>query len=331
MNIYDVAKKAGVSVATVSRVINGTATVSQETKEKVTKAIKELDYIPNGIARSLATNKTESVGILVSNIRNYYDHQLAYELEKNLNKYGIVSILCNTTTTISKKLDYLHLMREKKVDGIITVGSMYGEKGFIEEAVKVSKEIPFVMLNVILKNKYSNISTVSCNEEIGIMDSISYFKKNKNKNPIYIYPIDSINNRAAIAKRNGFRDAIKKIYPNNQIIEFASSQVDEDIIEVIKLLRDKKVDAIQFETDDLAIKYFKHFINLGVDIPGEIAMIGFDNIDSSNYTQKTISSIDQRLDIQAKIAVESLMSLMNGKKVINRNLVDPIFIAKQTT
>lgn len=331
MNIYDVAKKAGVSVATVSRVINGTATVSQETKEKVTNAIKELDYIPNGIARSLATNKTESVGIMVSNIRNYFDHQLAYELEKNLNKCGKVSILCNTTTNTKKKLDYLYLLREKKVDALITVGSMYEEREFLDELIKASDRFPAIMINAILEKEYKNIVTVSSYEEKGIMDSLKFIKGKGYKNPIYIYPVDSMKNRAAISKRNAFEKALKTYYPEIKLIEFESSHVDGEIIEVIKLLRDRKVDAIQFENDNLAIQYYKHFISLGIKIPEEIAIVGFDNIDSSNYTQKAISSIDQQLSLQAKIAVESLEKLINKEKLNHQTIVDSVFLAKETT
>jgi DNA-binding LacI/PurR family transcriptional regulator len=331
MSIYDVAKKAGVSVATVSRVINESATVSQETKIKVLKAIKELDYVPNGIARSLATNKTESVGIMVSNIRNYFDHQLAYELEKNLNEYGIVSILCNTTIETKKKLDYLYLLREKKVDAIITVGSMYEEKDFFEELAKASKDFPIIMINSILDREYKNIVTVSSAEETGIMNSLSYIKSRGYKNPIYIYPVDSMENRAAISKRKAFGKAIKTYYPENDLIEFESSDVDDEIIEVIKILRDQKADAIQFENDNLAIQYYKHFLSLGVKIPEEIAIVGFDNIDSSNFTQKAISSIDQQLSLQAKIAVESLEKLMRNESVKHETIVDSVFLAKETT
>lgn len=331
MNIYDVAKKAGVSVATVSRVINQTATISEETKQKVTKAIKELDYIPNGIARSLATNTTESVGIMVSNIRNYFDHQLAYELEKNLNKCGKVSILCNTTTNTKKKLDYLYLMREKKVDALITVGSMYQEEKFFYELIKVSDEFPIIMINSILKEEYKNIVTVSSNEEKGIMDSIKFMKNGGYEKPIYIYPDDSIHNRAAISKRRAFKKALKTYYPDLKLIEYESSHVDGEIIEVIKLLRDKKVDAIQFENDNLAIQYYKHFISLGIKIPEEIAIVGFDNIDSSNYTQKAISSIDQQLSLQAELAVGSLNKMINKKEFNHETIVESVFLNKETT
>lgn len=331
MSIYDVAEKAGVSVATVSRVINDTATVSQETKEKVLRAIKDLDYVPNGIARSLATNKTESIGIMVSNIRNYFDYQLAYELEKNLNEIGITSILCNTTTNTSKKIEYLYLMREKKVDAIITVGSMYEEGKFLKELVKASKAFPIIMINAILDKKYENIVTVAVNEEKGIMDSVKYINERGYKNPIYIYPVDSMETRSAITKRRAFNKAINKHYPGNKLMEFESSDVDEEIIEVIKILRDQQVDAIQFENDNLAIQYYKHFISLGIEIPEEIAIVGFDNINSSNFTQKAISSIDQELEVQAKIAVESLEKLMKNENVNHQTIIDSVFLPKETT
>ncbi|MGO3018191.1 MAG: substrate-binding domain-containing protein, partial [Anaerococcus sp.] len=184
---------------------------------------------------------------------------------------------------------------EKKVDALITVGSMYEEREFLDELIKASDRFPAIMINAILEKEYKNIVTVSSYEEKGIMDSLKFIKGKGYKNPIYIYPVDSMKNRAAISKRNAFEKALKTYYPEIKLIEFESSHVDGEIIEVIKLLRDRKVDAIQFENDNLAIQYYKHFISLGIKIPEEIAIVGFDNIDSSNYTQKAISSIDQQL------------------------------------
>src|SRR5690625_4051844 len=93
MNIYDVAEYAGVSVATVSRVINNTDKVREKTRKKVEDAIKELNYFPNDVARALASSKTNYIGIMVGNIRNYFDNQSAYQLERNLKDHEIVSIL----------------------------------------------------------------------------------------------------------------------------------------------------------------------------------------------------------------------------------------------
>ena len=127
MNIYDVSKKAGVSIATVSRVLNGNAKVSSKTKDKVLAAIKELDYTPNVFARGLGLNTMKTIGIMCIDSSDIYLANAVYYLEQELRKYGYDSILCCTGKDYSNKKKYLELLLSKRVDGVILTGSQFVE------------------------------------------------------------------------------------------------------------------------------------------------------------------------------------------------------------
>ena len=137
MNIYDVSKKAGVSIATVSRVLNGNANVSDKTKNKVLVAMKELDYTPNIFARGLGLNTMKTIGIMCSDSSDTYLANAVYYLEQELRRHNYDSILCCTGQDSETKKKYLDLLISKRVDGIILAGSQFvlNQPGSAEDRV----------------------------------------------------------------------------------------------------------------------------------------------------------------------------------------------------
>ena len=127
MNIYEIAKRAGVSIATVSRVINNSPNVRKETREKVEAAIEEANYTVNDIARSLAAKTTHTIGVMTIDVRDSYYANAIYTIEQEFRTYGYNVILCNTGQELRKKKKYLKILLEKQVDGIILVGSVFKE------------------------------------------------------------------------------------------------------------------------------------------------------------------------------------------------------------
>src|SRR5690554_6009990 len=166
MNIYEVAKKAGVSIATVSRVINNSTSVRPETKERVEAALKELNYRPNAIARSLVVNATNTIGILASDVRDSYYANAIYILEQEFRKLGYHVILCNTGGGLEKRRRYLGLLLEKKVDGMVLVGSIFKEKNGNPHILDASASVPIVLLNSSLEG--DNIYSVVCDDKTGV-------------------------------------------------------------------------------------------------------------------------------------------------------------------
>lgn len=330
MNIYDVADYANVSVATVSRVINDTGKVSEKTRKKVEKAIKDLNYIPNDVARALASSKTNYIGIMVGNVRNYFDNQSAYEIERNLKKHEVVSILCNTSDYDDEKLDYLKVLREKKVDGIITVGSTYAERDFLNVLAKLSKDIPIVMINVKSEIEGEKLSYVCCDEVDAMDKSLRVFKKKGYKKPLLISRDQGFSTRAYISKQAGFIKGLKTYFPENEFLEIMVKDIDKEIDDIIAYIKKEKIDVIQFEVDLLAVKFYKKFYERGIRIPEDLGICGFDNEILTDYTHKRISSIDQRIDKLAKTAVDTLIDIGLGKDFDKIKMVEAEYIQKET-
>lgn len=329
MNIYDIARKCGVSISTVSRVLNNSGAVSEKTRKKVEAAIREEKFVPNNVARTLASNTSSLVGLMVPDVRNSFHAQAAYELGDLLSSKGYATILSNTTDLLDKKLEMLKLQEEKMVDAIITVGSAYGEEEFLKELQRISMKIPVIQVN----NYCTGLISVYCDEKDGISKSMRYFKEKSYQRPMFISQPTMFETRAYESKKQGFIDALETYYPKVDFMQEKVRYFDKDIEGIYKFILENKIDAIQFENDTLAVKFLKYFIDKGINVPEEIGLVGFDNNDMTNYTYKRISSIDHKIHDHAQAAVDLLMKVFNDEKdsIVYQNIIKPKFVPKETT
>ena len=141
MNIYDISKKAGVSIATVSRVLNDSAKVSAATRQRVLDVIRETNYMPNAFARSLGLNSMYTVGLLCSDPSDVYQAQAVCYLERELRNHSYTSMLCCTGGRLEEKQNHLHLLLSRSVDALVFIGSHFIEQSdaqnsYIREAAK---------------------------------------------------------------------------------------------------------------------------------------------------------------------------------------------------
>lgn len=324
INIYDIAKKANVSISTVSRVMNNTGCVSEKTRKKVEQVIQSMDYSPNNIARSLASKKSALIGLLVPDIRNYFHVQAAYDIDKILKKNGYTSLLSNTTRNLDEKIRLLKVQKQQQVEGIITIGSDYGDEEFLEVAYELNKTVPIVQLN----NYAKDLVSVYCDERDGMEQSLSYLNSEGYKLPIFVSITKKLNNRAYAAKRQGYQLSLKKHFPDCDFVEVNIE--DKSLEYLIKLIKENHVDALQCENDSIAIKVYKYLSVNDVKVPEDVAIIGFDNESATNFTQKKISSIDHRIHDHAKVAVDAIIKLINKEQVQQDNLIKPKLIVKET-
>ena len=155
MNIYDVSKKAGVSIATVSRVINGNTNVSEKTKEKVLNVMKEIGYTPNVFARGLGLNTMKTIGIMCTDSSDLYLANAVYYLERELRNNDYDSILCCTGNNLANKKKYLELLLSKRVDAIILVGSKFIETDNADNSyiIEAAKSLPIMLVNGYVEGK----------------------------------------------------------------------------------------------------------------------------------------------------------------------------------
>ncbi|WP_207652949.1 LacI family DNA-binding transcriptional regulator [Anaeromicrobium sediminis] len=160
ITIKDVAKKAGVSIATVSRVMNGNYPVSDKTKKKVMDAIRELGYRPNAIARSLKVNRTYMIGMVVPDISNPYYMEIAKGVERVVSKLGYNLIFCSSNENTEREMDLLNALNEKRVEYILlipTINDSYRINGLLKKGMKIvliDRHLPFVETDSIVIDNF---------------------------------------------------------------------------------------------------------------------------------------------------------------------------------
>lgn len=332
MDIYDIAEKSGYSTATVSRVINKSPKVSDKARKIIEKIIEESGYKPNRIARSLAKNSTQMIGIMVPDIRGYFESQSAYELERRLDTLGYTTLLCVTTDSYEKKMSYLDVLVESKVDAIIGVGSTYEEKKFYKKLKNMSVIIPMALLNVKTSDENENIVNVYIDEIEAMDQAVKLLRDNSYKKPLYVSLDTGYMSRSYIAKKSGFVEALYKYYDDANFVEFKVRSLEKDLPKLIDFLKENpEFDSIQFELDTLAVNAYKLMANAGIKIPQDLGMIGFDNIHATEFTNQAITSIDQRISDQVEIAIDNLLRILNGEEADKNIALEAKLVEKETS
>ncbi len=298
--------------------------MSDKARRIIEEIIEESDYKPNRVARSLAKKSTQMIGIMVPDIRGHFASESAYELERRLDKLGYTTLLCVTTNSYEKKMSYLDVLVESKVDAIIGVGSTYEEKRFYEKLKNMSVIIPMALLNVKTTDENEKIVNVYIDEIEAMDQAVKILKDNHYKKPLYVSLDTGFMSRSYIAKKSGFVEALYKYYEDADFVEFKVKDPEF-------LKENPEFDSIQFELDRLAVNAYKLIANAGIKIPEEVGIIGFDNVRATEYTNQAITSIDQRISDQVEIAIDNLLKILNEEEAETNIALEAKIVEKETS
>ncbi|MBC1621106.1 LacI family transcriptional regulator [Listeria welshimeri] len=309
-SIKDIAKLSGVSVATVSRVINDNGRFSEETRQKVLAVIKETNYQMNFSAKSLRMNKSFSVGILVPDISNYFFSSVVQQMEAILFEQGYSTIICNTGRNLDKELAYLNMLESKMVDGLIVISGA-DEFGF--NYSNAENGIPYVCIDRQPKDKKDTIF-ISSNHYQGAFEATEALIHAGAKSPVIF--MHSRQSSSAKERLKGFQDALKKnniqMDPELSIftIDLQKPDYQKNIATFVQ--KAKKIDGIFAINDHIAIELLNFLPTIGKKIPDDIKLIGFDNTPQCNYTVPKLSSVKQNIPEIAQITVDNLISIIKN-------------------
>lgn len=331
MNIYDVSEKSGVSIATVSRVLNGSPNVSENTKKKVLSVMEELGYTPNVFARGLGLNTMNTIGIMCSDSSDPFLANAVYYLEQNLRKNGYDSFLCCTGYELVNKQKYLQLLLGKRVDAVILVGSSFlesdanGNKYIIEAANKV----PIMLINGYLP--HPNIYCTVCDDYQATYDATTQLIKSGSRNILYLYSSKSY---SGLQKLSGYKDAVTSngLSLKDSLMVCASGDIEKTTALIEKLYKDGlKFDAIITSEDHLAVGAIKFARNNKVSVPSELQVIGYNNSLLSHCTDPELSSVDNHVEALSIATVTNLMRVLGKSDVPNRTTLSNDLIKRETT
>lgn len=323
-SIIDVAKKAGVGIATVSRVINNSGYVKQETRDKVEAVIREIGYVPNEIARSMTLQKNNIVAFILPNTTHLFFGELLYFVEEELFKKGYKMMLCNSSERLEKEIAYIDLLKKNRVDAIILLTNNDVEP-------YLDKSLPILSFD----RKFEGVPFVaSDNYHGGVLAARHLIKKNC-KNIIFIGDdAQGINTKVQteVSKRRiGFLDELKRNHIDLVLnVEYPLGNyiyIPDYVMEVIDSHPD--IDGIFCISDSVAAVVIKHLESIGKRVPEDVKVIGFDGGRSFNNLGKRITSIGQSPKMIAD-AIAQLIENYYNKKTVDSVIV-PIYFQEGDT
>lgn len=327
VTIRDVAKDAGVSAATVSRVINNSINVDPRKRETVIQAIKRLGYRPNEVARSLSNKKSNNIGLLLPSITNPFFSQIAEDVENTANEHGYKVILCNTHDDPVREKEYIDNLLFSQCDGFIVIS----DSGILDEFTSLY-DIPAVALDRYVSNeqrqslKYPIVTTD--NYEGGRLAAGHLLECGCTRIAHIGRPERS---KLAELRARGFGDVLKENGMDffNVTCPFSYR---EGLLAAQRLFENyPQVDGIFAGNDMIAFAAITVAFNKGIRIPEQVQLVGFDDVLFSRLVTPALTTVTQSIGLLGRNAAELLIKKMNGEDVVNEVLAFPARLIERNT
>lgn len=311
-SIKDVAREAGVSIATVSRVLNDIDVVNEDTKKKVLEAISKLGYRPNIVARSLKTQRTKTVGILVPDISSGFYPEIVRGAEDVANIYDYNVILCNSDFDSEKEKEYLRVLREKMVDGVI-----YMSSSLQEETLDIINELNLTTVLVETKDKEESLPSVTIDNTKASKEITNYLL-NKGLSKIAFAGAKRDNMNAWGDRYIGYEEALKdKDLKVDESLVYSGGLKVKSGYEAVAHFENsnKSYDAVVCASDEIAMGVINALRENGKKVPEDVSVVGFnDNIMSSVFYPK-ITTIKQPSYDMGSVAMRMLIKMLNKREL----------------
>jgi LacI family transcriptional regulator len=325
--IKDVAEKANVSVATVSRVINGLPGYSDETKKSVMKAVKDLGYQPNALARGLVSRKSNTLGVLMPALSSMVASEILKGIEDGAHHKGQSVIVCNTDNFGRRTLKYLNVLQEKQVDGIVVVSANLTAEQY-QSIMQLNK--PVVLVSTVYPN--SDLPYIKVDDEKAAYDATLYLiaQGHRNIGMISGSHNDKITGLPRIA---GFKKAMKDqgLMVDNKQVFFGNFSFESGQQGLLALLQTiPEITAIFAANDDMAAGVLSQAFKKGIKIPEQLSVIGYDNTQLAGMTTPSLTTLAQPLYEMGRQGMEMLIQHIDKGKIM-KNVILPHTIVERET
>ncbi len=322
MNIYDIAEKSGVSIATVSRVLNNADNVRAQTRERVLQVMKEAGYSPNPIARGLSRGSMRMVGVLCTNIRDpFYAAAVGY-IEEHLREQALTALLRCTGDDREAKRQALDNMTQQNVDAVILVGSAYLDDTDNSHIAEAARHIPIIVINGYVE--IPNVYCVRCDER-GAMCELVQLLLRRNRQRILL--LHSRKTYSCQQKINGYLDghtALSMPTDEARIVEVNRELGDINACIKQLLVRGVSFDAVVATEDILAVGAQKALQRIGLTMP----IVGFNNSAVAQCCSPELTTIDNELEKMCATALTMLHDLLDGRS-IDRSVIIPAHLVER--
>lgn len=318
ITIKDVAKKSGVSVATVSRILNGLEGYSPETKQHVLKVIEELGYKRNAIARGLATKTTRTIGVLIPDVSTNFHGEILRGIEDtaHTNTYSVV--LCNAGHIGSRTPEYLRVLEERQVDAIIIVSINITDE--IYNILCVLK-IPYILVSTN-SNKF-NVPYVKVDDEKAAYTATKYLIE-KGHNNIAMIAGSEDDLIAGTTRVMGYKKALldSGINIDNSLIKYGSFSYDSGIQCMNEFLTENKsFTAVFAASDDMAVGVLNVAYKNNIRVPDDLSVVGYDNTQTAAMAIPPLTTVGQPLYDLGKESIEKILLMLKTDTIVESTIM----------
>lgn len=318
ITIYDVAREANVSMATVSRVVNGNPNVKPATRKKVLEVIDRLDYRPNAVARGLASKKTTTVGVIIPDVSNMFFASLARGIDDVATMYKYNIILANSDGDTQKEVTVLNNLLAKQVDGVIYMGHRITDE--IRGEFSRSKT-PVVLAGSIDPDE--QVGSVNIDYTAATKEAVDLLAKNGNEKIAFISGalIDPINGQNRL---KGYKAALKenKLTYNEGLVFEAQYSFKEGMA-LVERLKNSGATAAYVTDDELAIGILDGLLDAGVKVPEDFEIVTSNNSLLTDVARPKLTSITQPLYDLGAVSMRLLTKMMNKEDIEEKTIVLP--------
>jgi len=327
VTMKEIAKMAGVSITTVSMVINGKdQSIGAETKARVLRIIEEQQYVPNGIARSMITKQTSTLGLLIPDITNPYFATMARGIEDAASQAGFHVILCNTDESLEKETEYLQLLRKQNVDGVILVSAAVAEHA--EGRILKDFKKPLIFLD--RRGTDQTEASVGFENRKGAYLATKHLIEAGHRSIGCI--TGPLKNRSAVERYRGYQDALIEAG-----IDLNSDWVVEGDYQMtggeagIRKLKGKGITACFIANDWMAYGAYKACYEEEIQIPADLSIVGFDDLMISQAMTPPLTTIHQPNTEMGKMAVQQIVAwIQSGNQPKENTMFEPELVVRDS-
>ncbi len=328
VTIKDVAKAAGVSYSTVSRALSGSREISHDTRERILQVCKEMNYTVNTVARSMVMKSTRLLGLILTSVNNPFMSELAYYIDQEAHMRGYNIILCNSSRDMDQERELFELMIGRQVDGILLCPA---GPGSYERLRPYLSRIPTIFIGENLREVPE--SYVSVDNFRGAQIGVEYLYNLGHRDILYFGR--RRNSTTHQLRAEGYAAACERLgltpmYCNNT---FSSTSIryGYDLAKQLFSQQERRFSAIFAATDTNALGIMQAAEEMGLQIPQDLSLLGFDNIRDSGLPRIELTTIEQPKQLLANVALDTLVDkIQNELSGYSHRIISPALIERNS-